>query len=89
LFFSNDRRLEGILENAVRRSLQEMGERCVQELKKEVYKRECQTVINVVKMLVSNDLRLKGILQNAVRRSLQEMGQRCVQELEKEIRPAT
>ena len=35
-FFSNDPRLEGILQNAVRRSLQEMGERCVQELEKEV-----------------------------------------------------
>lgn len=36
LFFSNDPRLEGILQNAVRRSLQEMGDRCVQELEKEV-----------------------------------------------------
>ena len=36
LFFSNDPRLEGILQNAVRRSLQEMGEKCEQELEKEV-----------------------------------------------------
>ncbi|KAL9959542.1 hypothetical protein ACROYT_G032873 [Oculina patagonica] len=55
----------------------------------QVYKRECHTVINVVKMLVSNDPRLEGLLQNAVRRSLQEMGRRCVQELEKQARPGT
>ena len=34
-FVSNDPRLEGVLQNAVRRSLQEMGQRCVQELEKE------------------------------------------------------
>lgn len=36
LFRSNDPRLEGLLQNAVRRSLQEMGRRCVQELEKQV-----------------------------------------------------
>ncbi|KAJ7331220.1 hypothetical protein OS493_020002 [Desmophyllum pertusum] len=55
----------------------------------QVYKKECHTVVNVVKMLVSNDPRLEGLLQNAVRRSLQEMGQRCVQELVKQARPGT
>jgi len=33
---SNDPRLEGLLQNAVRRSLQDMGRRCVQELEKQV-----------------------------------------------------
>lgn len=36
LFCSNDPRLEGLLQNAVRRSLQDMGRRCVQELEKQV-----------------------------------------------------
>lgn len=36
LFRSNDPRLEGLLQNAVRRSLQDMGRRCVQELEKQV-----------------------------------------------------
>ena len=36
LFYSNDPRLEGLLQNAVRRSLQDMGRRCVQELEKQV-----------------------------------------------------
>ena len=35
LVSSKDPRLEGVLQNAVRRSLQEMGQRCVQELEKE------------------------------------------------------
>ena len=33
---SNDPRLEGLLQNAVRRSLHDMGRRCVQELEKQV-----------------------------------------------------
>ena len=31
----NDPRLEGLLQNAVRRTLQDMGRRCVQELEKQ------------------------------------------------------
>lgn len=55
----------------------------------QVYRKDCQTVVSVVKMLVSKDPRLEGVLQNAVRRSLQDMGQRCVQELEREYRPVS
>ena len=36
LFCSNDPRPEGLLQNAVRRSLQDMARRCVQEFEKQV-----------------------------------------------------
>ena len=60
LFFSNDPRLEGILQNAVRRSLQEMGERCVQELEKEVRPANWSWKARKYSAIVDLDMRNSG-----------------------------
>ena len=60
LFFSNDPRLEGILQNAVRRSLQEMGERCVQELEKEVRPAMWSWKARTYSAIVDLDMRNSG-----------------------------